>query len=118
MPPKKKDLACLWDILDAARAIEAFTNQVSFEQYLKDRKVQMAVERALEIIGIAARHVSESFQADHSDIPWKRMIGLRNVLAHEYGEIRQERIWAVVVTNVPELIRKIEPLVPKTAPSD
>jgi uncharacterized protein with HEPN domain len=58
---EKKDLAYLWDILDAAKAIKDFTNQVSFDQYLKDRKLQMAVERALEIIGIAARHVSESF---------------------------------------------------------
>ncbi len=112
MPPEKKDLAYLWDILDAAKAVKAFTNQVSFEQYLKDRKLQMAVERALEITGIAARHVSEEFQADHPEIPWRRMIGLRNVLAHEYGEIRQERIWAVVVTNIPELIKQIEPLIP------
>jgi len=112
MPPEKKDPAYLWDILDAAKAVQAFTNQMTFEQYLTDRKLQMAVERALEIIGIAAKHVSEGFQADHAEIPWKKMIGLRNVLAHQYGEIRQERIWAVVATNVPELIRRIEPLVP------
>ncbi len=114
MLPEKKDLAYLWDILDAARAIKDFTNRVSFDQYLKDRKLQMAVERALEIIGIAAKHVSDGFQADHPEIPWKRMIGQRNVLAHEYGEIRQERIWAVVSTNIPELIKQLEPLVPDT----
>ena len=84
---------------------------MTFEQSLKDRKLQMAVERALEIIGIAAKHVSEGFQTDHAEIPWKKMIGLKNVLAHEYGDIRQERIWAVVATNVPELIRQIGPLV-------
>jgi len=114
MLPEKADLAYLWDILDAAKAIKDFTNQVSFDQYLKDRKLQMAVERALEIIGIAAKHVSETFQANHPEIPWKRMIGQRNVLAHEYGEIRQERIWTVVLTNIPELIRQIEPLLPDT----
>jgi uncharacterized protein with HEPN domain len=100
--------------LDAAKAIRDFTNQVSSDQYLKDRKLQMAVERALEIIGIAARHVSDGFQANHPEIPWKRMIGQRNVLAHEYGEIRQERIWTVVSANIPDLIRQIEPLLPET----
>ena len=42
------------------------------------------------------------------------MIGLRNILAHEYGEIRQERIWTVVSVNVPELIKQIELMVPDT----
>ena len=114
MLPEKEELAYLWDILDAAKAIRDFTNQISFDQYLKDRKLQMAVERALEIIGIAARHVSERFQANHPEIPWKTMIGQRNVLAHEYGEIRQERIWTVVSINIPELIKQIEPLLPDT----
>jgi len=112
MPHEKGNLAYLWDILDAAKAIEEFTNQVTFDQYIKDRKLQMAVERALEIIGIAARHVSENFQTNHPEIPWKKMIAQRNVLAHEYGEIRQERIWAVVSTNIPEIIKQIEPLLP------
>ena len=109
MPLEKEDLAYIWDILDAAKAIMEFTNRVSFDQYIKDRKLQMAVERALEIIGIAAKHVSENFQTNHPEIPWKKMIAQRNVLAHEYGEIRQERIWTAVSTNIPELIKQIEP---------
>ena len=112
MQLEKKDSAYLWDILDAARSIREFTHQVDFDAYLKDRKLQMAVERALEIIGIAAKKVSEDLKARNSDIPWRKMIGLRNVLAHEYGEIRQERVWAVVSTNIPELIEKIQGLMP------
>lgn len=112
MQLEKKDSAYLWDILDAARIIREFTHQVDFDTYLKDRKLQMAVERALEIIGIAGKKVSEDLKARHSEIPWRKMIGLRNVLAHEYGEIRQERIWAVVSMNIPELIEKIQSLIP------
>lgn len=59
MQPEERDKAYLWDMLDAARAIRSFTDEITYEQYLRDRKVQMACERALEIIGEAARKVSE-----------------------------------------------------------
>ena len=77
-----------------------------------DRKLQLAVERALEIIGEAARLVSPPFKANHAEIQWKEIIGQRNVLAHEYGEINQERIWLVVTRRIPELIELLEPLLP------
>ncbi len=78
-----------------------------------DFKIRLSAgERALEIVGMAASHVSEGFRAEHAEIPWKRMIGQRNVIAHEYGEVRQERIWTVVSKNIPELIKQIEPLLP------
>ena len=99
-------------MLDAARSVRDFTSGVTQDEYLKDRKLQLAVERALEIIGEAARLVSPTFKATHVDIPWKEIIGQRNVLAHEYGEINQERIWLVASRRIPELIRLLEPLLP------
>ena len=92
MQPEDRDAAYLWDMLDAARIIEEFTTDVRFDQYVGDRKLQLAVERALEIIGEAARRVSENFKSDHPEIPWHGIIAQRNVLAHEYGEIKQDRI--------------------------
>ena len=95
MQPENRDAAYLWDMLDAARMIEGFTTDVRFDQYMGDRKLQLAVERALEIIGEAARRVSENFKSAHPEIPWHKIIAQRNVLAHEYGEIKQDRIWRV-----------------------
>jgi uncharacterized protein with HEPN domain len=54
MRPEDRDAAYLWDILEAARTIEEFTAGVTQDDYLRDRKLQLAVERALEIIGEAA----------------------------------------------------------------
>jgi uncharacterized protein with HEPN domain len=51
MRPEERDKAYLWDMLDAAKAIRSFIDVISYEQYIRDRKVQMACERALEIIG-------------------------------------------------------------------
>jgi uncharacterized protein with HEPN domain len=107
-----KDAGYLWDMLDSARTINNFVSGVSFSQYMEDRKLQLAVERALEIIGEAARCVSKVFQDEHSDIPWQNIIAQRNVLAHEYGEIKQELIWKVASVRIPELIAALEPLVP------
>jgi uncharacterized protein with HEPN domain len=47
----------------------------------------------------------------HSEIPWRAIIAQRNVLAHEYGEIKQERMWLVATERVPDLIKKLKPIV-------
>ncbi|MBI3611383.1 MAG: DUF86 domain-containing protein [Nitrospirae bacterium] len=116
MRPDKRDAAYLWDMLDAARSVLDFTAGVRFEQYLQDRKLQLAVERCLEILGEAARNLSDSFKKAHPEIAWQGIIGLRHVLAHEYGEIKQDRIWLVVSKRVPELIAKLEPFIPPIPP--
>lgn len=85
---------------------------MTVEAYLRDRKLHLAVERALEIIGEAARLLSERFKQDHAVVPWRQIIAQRNVLAHEYGEISQERIWAVATGRIPGLIAQLEPLLP------
>jgi len=72
----------------------------------------LAVERAIEIIGEAARRVSIVFQDVYANIPWQNIIVQRNVLAHEYGEIKQELIWKVATVRILELIAALEPLVP------
>lgn len=112
MQPSDKDAAYLWDMLDAAKTIRSFTKNIKFYQYEGDRKLQLAVERAIEIIGEAARHISKDFQNEHSEIPWRGIIGQRHMLAHEYGEIKQERMWIVASERIPELITLLEPLIP------
>lgn len=118
MQPEERDAAYLWDMLDAARTIRDISTDVDLHYYLKDRKLQLAVERAVEIIGEAARHVSEGYRQKHPEIPWRGIIALRNVLAHEYGEIQQERMWRVVSQRIPDLITLIEQLDLPSPPSD
>lgn len=117
MQPESRDPAYLWDMLDAARSIQDFISSVSFEQYMQNRMMQLAVERQLEIIGEAARRVSDGFKNKYPEIPWGRIIGLRNVLAHEYGDIQHERLWLVITDDLPKLIELLEPLIPPL-PSD
>jgi uncharacterized protein with HEPN domain len=108
MQPDQRDAAYLWDMLDAARTVEQLSSGMDFTQYSNDRRTQLAVERSLEIIGEAAGRVSDLFRNAHPGIPWRQIIGQRNVLIHEYGEIKQERIWKVVRENIPQMIELLE----------
>ncbi len=104
MQPDQRDCAYLWDMLESSRTTEQLISGLDFTQYSNDRKTQLAVERSLEIIGEAAGRVSVLFRKGHPEIPWRQIIGQRNVLIHEYGEIKQERIWKTVQDNIPQLI--------------
>ena len=112
MPPDARDPAHLWDMLDAALSIREFTAGATFDDYARNKMMRSAVERQLGILGEAAGRVSEPFRNDHTEIAWRQIIGLRNVLAHEYGDIRDERVWQIVSGNVPDLIDRLRPLVP------
>ena len=87
MLPEARDAAYLWDMVEAARRIQKYTEGLTLDRYLKDDMVQSAVERRLEILGEAARRVSDPFKQSHPEIPWQKIIAQRNVLAHEYGDI-------------------------------
>ncbi len=116
MQPSKQEAAYLWDMLDAAKAVREFVSSRTYNDYQKDRMLRSAVERNIEIIGEAARHVTDAYRQAHPAIPWKSIIGQRNILVHEYGEVKNERIWAVATGHVPELIGNLEKLVPPVPP--
>ena len=76
------------------------------------------MERKLEIIGEAARSISDQFQRDHPEVPWRGIIAQRHFLAHEYGEVRQEKLWRVATTRIPELIAMLTGLLPPPPAAD
>ena len=118
MPREVDDASVLWDMLDAALAVSTFIDGRTMADYATDRMLRGAVERHIEIIGQAAGKVTSAFRQEHPDIPWHAIIAQRNVLAHEYGDIKQELIWKVATVHVPALIRQLTPLVPPTPLGD
>ena len=116
MQPSNREAAYLWDMLQAAQRIQEFTAGLSYEGYLDSILIQSAVERQLEIVGEASRRMSEEFRQEHPEIPWSGIIAQRNVIAHQYEDIRQERIWSVVTEDIPVLISQLEPLIPPLPP--
>jgi uncharacterized protein with HEPN domain len=95
---------------EAAQYARAFAIGGDYEDFLKDAAKQAAIQRALEILGEAARQVSPAFRGEHPEIAWRGIIALRNVIAHAYSEIRLERIWDVVQDELPALIPRLDEL--------
>ena len=107
-----RDEAYLLDVLLAARKIQAFVAGVTRERFLADELLQNAIMHFIQIIGEAARLVSDEFQEAHPEVPWRSIIAMRNRLVHEYFRVQPKRVWAAVQDDVPALIPLLEPLVP------
>jgi uncharacterized protein with HEPN domain len=118
MRPDDLDAGRLWDMLTYAREIVETLRGRTFEAYVGDKNLRLATERRIEIIGEAARHVSAAFQAAHPAIPWPKIVALRHILAHEYGEVKQEIVFRIATVHIPELIALLEPMVPTPPQAD
>ena len=112
MPPDQRDAGYLLDMLEHARGMARAIAGRTLEDYVRDENLRLAVERRIEIIGEAARRVSEGFRREHPEVPWHRIIAQRNLLAHEYGEVQDDILWRVATVSIPELISLLEPMVP------
>lgn len=115
MPPER-DLAFLWDMLQAAQGVVASVQGLSLEGYRADENLRLAVERRIEILGEAARRVSTSFKDSHPEIPWRPIVDQRNFLIHAYDKIADERIWQLAVEAIPRLINQLSSLLPEPPP--
>jgi len=107
-----RDDAYLLDILIAARKVLKYTDGLSRQEFDSSDLVQNAVMRMLEVIGEAARRLSEEMRDEHPEVPWAQMIGMRNRLIHEYFRIDADKVWDAVQDDIPALISMVEPLVP------
>lgn len=112
MRPEGADPAKLWDMLDACDRIARFISGRSQADFRTDDLLRSAIERQIEIVGEAARGVSEVFKSAHPEIAWRPIMAQRHILAHEYGEIEPDRIWRVASVHVPILAIQLRPLLP------
>lgn len=90
------------DILEAMDKIGRYIKDLSYETFAKNEMIVDAVLRNLEVLGEAARNIPEEIREKHPDIPWRRMIGLRNIAIHEYFGVDLSIIWEIITRNLPE----------------
>lgn len=109
----RRDEVYLLDMLIAARKALKFVEGIDKREFEDNEVIQNAVMRPLEIIGEAAARISSKFRKGHPDIPWRDMVGLRNRLIHEYFRVDYDSVWDAIQNDLPNLIRQIEPLIPK-----
>jgi len=102
-----RDKSYIFDMLSYSNEILEIIKNENHNSFVQNRVKRLAVERLIEIIGEAANHISLEIIEENTDIPWSKIIGLRNKIVHDYGEILTDRIWLIASKSIPELIDKL-----------
>jgi uncharacterized protein with HEPN domain len=103
-----RDKQYLQDIIEAAKLAAGYVASQTREEFNRDIEKQDAVIRRLEIIGEASRRLSEEIKAAYPEVPWRKMIGMRNIIIHEYDDVDMNVVWETAKDWLPELIEALE----------
>ena len=103
-----RDELYLSHIVEAVRKIRQYTEGFTLESFKGNTLVQDGVVRQLEIIGEAARMVSEATRTNHPDIPWYEIAGMRNRLIHEYFGVDLAVVWKTVTEDLEILLERFD----------
>lgn len=106
----------LQDIIEAADAIKGFLVNVPQTVFLQSDLIQSAVLQKLSIIGEASARISAELRNEHSEIPWKQIIGFRNIAVHAYFSINWETVWIAATENAPSLREQIKKILQSDFP--
>jgi uncharacterized protein with HEPN domain len=95
-------------ILDASKEAVEFAKGRSRAELDSDRKLNLSLVRLLEVIGEAARGLSDELRTQHPELPWKKMVGMRDRLIHGYYDVDLDVVWETVAENLPGLIVQLK----------
>lgn len=104
MAGEKGDAAYLQDMLVAGEAVVRYVKGRTREEFVASDLLRDAVERRVEIFGEAARWVSGAAKTAHPEIPWRKIMGTRHILAHDYGEVDENILWRIATEHIPEAL--------------
>ena len=104
----------LQDILNACQKIQRYTQNLTFGEFSKDDKTIDAVIRNFEIIGQATRKIPDSVKDNNTNIDWQAIIGMRNIIIHDYFGIDLEEVWKTIQEDIPVLESAIKTIIEKT----
>lgn len=105
---ERRNKLFIQDILSAIEKIGRYTEELNYKEFEENELIVDAVLRNIEIIGEASKNLDKEIRNKYDDISWKKMIGLRNIAAHEYFGVDLNIIWNIIKKNLPETKPKIE----------
>src|SRR3989338_8117274 len=104
---EKSQTVFIRHILENIEKIEDFSKGISKEELKNDELRKYAIVRAIEIIGEAVKNLSSEFKEKHKDIPWKEIIGTRDIMIHKYFGVDLEIVWDIIENNLPDLKKRM-----------
>ena len=99
----KDNFTYIEHVLEAIGKIESYIKDTDFEKFSQNDLVFDAVVREITIIGEASNRITDDFQKQYPDIPWHKVVSMRNVLIHDYMDVDKELVWETCRKNLPEL---------------
>ncbi len=106
MSREYRDYLC--DVIDAIKTAQDFTNQMNFDNFVKDKKTIFAITRALEIVGEAIKKIPVHLRKKFPSIPWKDLAGMRDKLIHNYSGVNLSIVWETVTQELPPLLKEFQ----------
>lgn len=114
---KKDPTIFLKHILESITAIESYTNKTNKNSFLKDKKIQDATIRRLEIIGEAVKNLPKEFTKKYKSVPWKKIARMRDKLIHKYFGVDLDLTYDIIKRELPKLKKDIKKILQQTQES-
>lgn len=106
------DLASVLDIVTAAQQIQRYSAALTRAQLEQDDEKQAAILYRIAVIGEAVKRISPAFRAQHPQVPWRKIAGMRDIVLHQYDRVNLDLVWSVIETQLPQLLDTLTPLLP------
>lgn len=107
MNPEREFVDYLRDILEYSEKAESFVRGMDFEDFRDDERTALAVVRALEIVGEAAKNIPQEFRKKHPEVSWRGAMGMRDKVIHGYFGVDLEVVWNTVKQDLPPLCQAV-----------
>ena len=100
MRERRRDKGRLEDIISCINNVQQYINGVTFDDFVSDSMRYYAVMKNVEIIGEAANMLTRNFRKIHDELPWRMIVGMRNVLTHGYANVSDIKLWKTATEDL------------------
>lgn len=108
MREHSRDRGRLEDILKYAQNVEQIVNGITYEQFVADIRIYYSVMKNIEVIGEAANMLTRHFRETHTELPWRLIVSMRNVLVHGYAQVSDADLWQTATNDIQSLREQVQ----------